>query len=96
MNFELVFRKFDIQQMKVAKHKEEHLRLLEEKIKKKEEERKKKDEKLKEKELMLKEEALKKQKQAELHLAEMNAKRLQAEEARLLKMVKCFIFYVIR
>lgn len=34
---------------------------------------------------MLKEKALKKQKQVELRLTEMIAKRLQAEEARLLK-----------
>jgi len=45
----------------------------------------------KEKELMLKEEALKKQKQAELRLAEINAKRKQAMEAKKLKMVIFFV-----
>jgi hypothetical protein len=44
---------------------------------------------------MMKKEALKKQKQTELRLAEINAKRLQAQEARLLKLVKYLIFYVI-
>lgn len=43
----------------------------------------------------MKEEALKKQKQAELRLAEMNAKRLMAEEARKLKMVIYFILEYI-
>lgn len=44
---------------------------------------------------MLKEEALKKQKQAELRLAEINAKRLQVEQARSQKMVIHLIFNVI-
>lgn len=35
----------------------------------------------------MKEEALKKQKLAEIRLAEINAKRKQAEEAKILKMV---------
>lgn len=37
--------------------------------------------------MLLKEEALKKQKQTELRLAEINAKRKQAEEAKNLKIV---------
>lgn len=49
-------------------------------MKKAAEEKKKKEEKQKE-------ETLKKQKQTELKLAEINAKRKQVEEAKILKMV---------
>lgn len=63
------------------------MRRAEEKVKKSAEEKRKKEEKQKEKELMMKEEILKKQKQAELRLAEINAKRKLAEETKKLKMV---------
>lgn len=53
-------------------------------MKKAAEEKKKKEEKQKE-------ETLKKQKQAELKLAEINAKRKQVEEAKMLKMVITYI-----
>jgi len=63
------------------------MKRAEEKYKKAAEEKKKKEEKQKEKETMMKEEALKKQKLAELRLAEINAKRKLAEEAKHLKTV---------
>lgn len=53
-------------------------------MKKAAEEKKKKEEKQKE-------ETIKKQKQAELKLAEINAKRKQVEEAKMLKMVITYI-----
>lgn len=74
-------KKFDNQHIKVAKQREEQLKRVEEKIKKAAEEKKKKEEKQKE-------ETLKKQKQTELKLAEINAKRKQVEEAKMLKMQK--------
>ncbi|XP_025207670.1 inner centromere protein-like [Melanaphis sacchari] len=81
-------RKFDDQHLRAAKHREEQMRRVEERVKKAAEEKRKKEEKQKEKELMMKEEALKKQKLAELRLAEINAKRKLAEEAKHLKMQK--------
>lgn len=71
------------------------MRRVEERVKKAAEEKKKKEEKQREKEIMMKEEALKKQKLAELRLAEINAKRKLAEEAKHLKMVKCYIIYFV-
>lgn len=73
------------------------MRRVEERVKKAAEEKRKKEEKQKEKEIMMKEEALKKQKLAELRLAEINAKRKLAEEAKHLKMVKCYdiIYFVL-
>ncbi|CAH1709420.1 unnamed protein product [Aphis gossypii] len=81
-------RKFDDQHLRAAKHREEQMRRVEERVKKAAEEKRKKEEKQKEKEIMMKEEALKKQKLAELRLAEINAKRKLAEEAKHLKMQK--------
>jgi len=73
------------------------MRRVEEKAKKAAEDKKKKEEKQKEKEIMMKEEALKKQKLAELRLAEINAKRKLAEEAKHLKMVKFYdtLYYIL-
>jgi len=79
-------KKIDAQHLKVANKKEELMKLAAEKFQKAAEEKKRKEEKQKERELMLKEEALKKQKQAELRLAEINAKRKQADDAKKLKM----------
>ncbi|XP_022169640.1 inner centromere protein-like [Myzus persicae] len=81
-------RKFDDQHLRAAKHREDQMKRAEEKIKKTAEENRKKEEKQKEKEMMMKEEALKKQKLAELRLAEINAKRKLAEEAKHLKIKK--------
>jgi len=67
------------------------MRRVEEKLKKAAEENRKKEEKQKQKETMMKEEALKKQKLAENRLAEINAKRKLAEEAKHLKIV---IYYI--
>ncbi|XP_029343527.1 inner centromere protein isoform X1 [Acyrthosiphon pisum] len=81
-------RKFEDQHLRAAKHREEQMKRAEEKLKKTAEEKRKKEEKQKEKETMMKEEALKKQKLAELRLAEINAKRKLAEEAKHLKIQK--------
>ncbi|XP_050423080.1 inner centromere protein A-like isoform X2 [Adelges cooleyi] len=80
--------KFDEQHLKVAKQREEQFKRIEEKLKKAAEDKKIKEEKQREKELLIKERALQKQKQAELRLAEINAKRKQAEELKLMKLQK--------
>lgn len=68
------------------------MKRVEEKIKKAAEEKKIKEEKQKLKEITMKEEMLKKHKLAELRLAEINAKRKQADEAKLLKLVIQLMF----
>ncbi|XP_050538926.1 inner centromere protein-like [Daktulosphaira vitifoliae] len=80
--------KFDELHLKVIKQREEQIKRAEEKMKKIAEEKKRKEDKQKEKELKMKEEALKKQKQTEIRLAEINAKRKRAEEAKLMKLQK--------
>lgn len=97
MKFIILFidRKFDDQTLKAAKQREEHMKRAEEKIKKAAAEKKLKEEKQKLKEIMMKEEMLEKKRLAEQRLAEINAKRKQADEAKLLKLVISLISYCI-